>query len=44
LLLRAKRVGFIREIKPQILILAESGIWIGKDLIEGVLRAAGEDL
>ena len=42
LLLRAKRRGLIEKIRPQIDGLVENGIYIRKELIDAVLKDAGE--
>lgn len=42
LLLRAKRMGLIRSIKPSIEALIDNGIYIRKQLINAVLHEAGE--
>ena len=42
LLLRAKRRGLVESIKPQIESLVENGIYIRKELIDAVLKEAGE--
>ena len=42
LLLRAKRVGLVEEIKPHIEALVENGIYIRQELIDAVLHDAGE--
>jgi len=41
-LLLAKRQGIISSIKPAIKLLEEAGLWLGKDLINMVLKEAGE--
>lgn len=42
LLLRAKRRGLIKTIKPHIDALIENGIYIRRELIDAVLKDAGE--
>lgn len=42
LLLRAKRMGLIDKIKPHIQALIENGIYIRRELVEAVLKEAGE--
>ena len=42
LLLRAKRRGLLEKIRPQIDGLVENGIYIRKELIDAVLKTAGE--
>lgn len=42
LLLRAKRRGLTENIKPHIAALVENGIYIRKELIDAVLKDAGE--
>lgn len=42
LLLRAKRRGLIEKIRPHIDALVENGIYIRRELIEAVLKAAEE--
>ncbi len=42
LLLRAKRLGLLKKIKPHIEALIENGIYIRQELIEAVLYDAGE--
>jgi len=42
LLLRAKKCGFINEIRPLIDKILEGGIYIHGDIIHGILREAGE--
>lgn len=42
LLLRAKRRGLIERIRPHIEALIENGIYVRKELIEAVLKEAGE--
>lgn len=41
-LLLAKESGLIQEVKPLIEMLHQAGMYLGEDLIEGVLRLAGE--
>jgi len=41
-LIEAKNVGLIREIKPLVDALMNRGFRIGNDLYERVLQAAGE--
>jgi predicted nucleic acid-binding protein len=40
--LRAKRRGLIEAIKPHIDALIENGIYIRRELIDAVLKDAGE--
>ena len=42
LLLRAKKRGLLDSIKPHLNALMESGIYIRKELVEAVLKEAGE--
>jgi predicted nucleic acid-binding protein len=42
LLLRAKRQGLMENIRPHINALVENGIYIRKELIDAVLKDAGE--
>lgn len=42
LLLRAKKQGFLEEIKPSFQALPENGIYIRKELIDAVLKEANE--
>jgi predicted nucleic acid-binding protein len=42
LLLRAKRQGLLKKIKPHIDALVENGIYIRRELIDAVLKDAGE--
>lgn len=42
LLLRAKRQGLLHHIKPHIDALVENGIYIRRELIDAVLKKAGE--
>ena len=42
LMLRAKRRGLVETIRPHIDALVENGIYIRKELIDGVLKEAGE--
>ncbi len=42
LLLRAKRIGLIKTIKPHLDLLLENGIYIRQELIDAVLNDAGE--
>lgn len=41
-LLRAKREGFIAEVKPSIDAMQAQGIWLSERLLEFALREAGE--
>ncbi len=43
LLLRAKQWGFLHHIRPHIDALVEKGIYIHRELIDAVLKTAGED-
>ncbi len=42
LLLRAKRKGLIKAIKPKITALVDNGIYIRHELVDAVLKEAGE--
>lgn len=42
-LLKAKELGLVQEINPLINKMLESGIWINKNLIDKILRLAGEN-
>jgi hypothetical protein len=42
LLLKAKRKGLLLSIKPFIDKILKSGIWIKEDIVEGILKEAGE--
>lgn len=42
ILRRAKKAGLIGEIKPNLMLLQDSGIYIRQNLIDAVLRDVGE--
>jgi predicted nucleic acid-binding protein len=42
LLLKAKKRNLLSEIKPLIEKMLQKGIWIKKEIIEGILKEAGE--
>lgn len=42
LLLHAKKRNLIPELKPLIAAIRENGIWIKDDIVQGILREAGE--
>jgi predicted nucleic acid-binding protein len=41
-LLKAKELGYIKEIKPLVNLMIEKGIWINKKLVDTILRIADE--
>ena len=43
LLLKAKKKGILRSIKPHVSKLLDNGIWIKKEIVEGILKTAGEE-
>ncbi len=42
LLLKAKKMGYISQIKPLIIKLRDNGIWIKDEIVIGILDSAGE--
>jgi len=42
ILLKAKKIGYIKEIKPLLYELKERGIWLSNNLIQKVLKLANE--
>lgn len=42
LLLRAKKRGILSELKPSVKRIVSKGIWISDDIVERILREAGE--
>jgi len=42
ILIRAKQIGLIRQIKPLLIELTEKGVWISDKLISEVCKKAGE--
>lgn len=43
LLLKAKKKGLLSSIKPSIDKILENGIWIKEDIVNGILKDAGEE-
>lgn len=41
-LLKAKKKGLIKRLKPVINSIVEGGIWIKDDIVKGILKDAGE--
>jgi predicted nucleic acid-binding protein len=44
LLLKAKKKGLLSSIKPLILNIRDNGIWIKDEIVNGILKDAGEEL
>lgn len=44
LLLKAKKEGMVSNIKPLMAKILENGIWIKGEIVEGILKDAGEKL
>lgn len=44
ILVKAKKQGYIQEIKPIIHLLKQSGMWLSDQIIHDVLKAAGESM
>jgi len=42
LLLKAKKMGMLPSLRPLIKQMIDNGIWIKNDLVQGILREAGE--
>ncbi len=42
IILKAKELGLIQEVKPLINKMLENGIWLNKKLVESILQLAGE--
>jgi predicted nucleic acid-binding protein len=42
ILIKAKKIGLVKEIKPLVEALIENGIWISEDVYKSVLQEAGE--
>jgi len=42
-MLKVKRIGLIKELKPLLIELTIKGIWISDKLIQKVLSMVGED-
>lgn len=42
LLLKAKKKGLLSSIKPLIIKMLDNGIWIKKEIVDGILRDASE--
>lgn len=40
--IKAKQEGLVSAVRPVVLALRQSGLWLGDDLIQEVLRQAGE--
>lgn len=43
IVVKAKQVGYLKEVKPIIASLQEAGLWLHDNLIEFVLKQAGEN-
>lgn len=43
LLLKAKKKGILPSIRPSITKILDNGIWIKEEIVNGILKAAGED-
>jgi hypothetical protein len=43
ILLKAKQLGYIKELKPLLLELRLKGVWLGDSIIEQILRIANEN-